>query len=398
MRRRECIAGLGAAAAWTLPARAQQPTMPVIGLLDNLPGRIERALPPFTQGLAETGYIVGRNVTIEPREGDRNRLPALAADLVRQHVTVIAVVGVIAAQVAKAATQTIPVVFGVGTDPVETGLVSSLNRPSGNLTGLTAIGAELAGKRLELLHKLVPAADTIARLENPLAFNQAETRAMQSAADVLGVRLLVLYAATENEVAPAFATLIEQHAGALVMSGASFLPGVVDQIISLSGRYAVPTLFFVRGPVAGGALASYGSTIELFRQMGVYTGRILKSEKPADLPIIQPTKFEFVINLKTAKALGLTIPETLLATADERNKSWLATAALGQNEPSNDVRSDGSFPRKRSPGAGDGCAADHCQPGLLLVAELAPIADAAAGGCGICNGPCMDGARGARGI
>ena len=269
----------------------------MIGWLDAVPGTMERSLPLFKQGLAETGYIVGRNVTIMSREGDRDRLPALAADLVRQPVTVIAVVGVTAAQVAKA-----------------------VSRPSGNLTGLAAIGSELAGKRLELLHKLVPAADTIAMLvrQGGSVFNQAETRAVQSAADVLGVRLLVLYAATESEVAPAFATLIEQRAGALVMSSNAFSPGEVDQIISLAGRYAVPTLFYVRGPVAGGALASYGTrVIDSLRQMGLYTGRILKGEKPADLPVVQLTKFEFVINLKTAKALGLTIPESLLATADE---------------------------------------------------------------------------------
>jgi putative tryptophan/tyrosine transport system substrate-binding protein len=320
MRRRDFIAGLGSAAAWPLPARSQQPTMPVIGWLYEVPGTMERILPRFSQGLAETGYIVGRNVTITSREGDRDRLPALAADLVRQHVTVIAAVGLTAAQVAKAATQTIPVVFGIAGDPIEAGLVASLNRPSGNLTGLTTIGAELAGKRLEMLHKLVPAADSIAMLVRQAGseFIQAETRAMQSAARVLGVRLLVLSAATDREVAEAFAILVEQRAGALVMSSNAFSPGEVDQIISLAGRYAVPTLFYVRGPVAGGALASYGSsTGDANRQMGVYTGRILKGEKPADLPVMQPTKFEFVINLKTAKSLGLTIPETLLATADE---------------------------------------------------------------------------------
>jgi putative ABC transport system substrate-binding protein len=318
--RRTFIAGLGAAAAWPLAARAQQPAVPVIGWLDEVPGTMERFLPPFSQGLAEIGYVVGRNVTIESHEGDRARQPALAADLVRRRVTVIAVVGVTAAQVAKEATQTIPVVFGIAGDPVEAGLVASLNRPSGNLTGVTAISNELAGKRFEVLHKLVPAAETIAMLARQPGsdFIQAETRAMQSAADVLGVRFLVLYAATESEVAPAFASLIEQHAGALVMSNNVFSPAAVDQIISLAGRYAVPTLFGLRAQVAGGALASYGATvIELIRQMGVYTGRILKGEKPADLPVQAPTKFELVINLKTAKALGLTIPETLLATADE---------------------------------------------------------------------------------
>jgi putative tryptophan/tyrosine transport system substrate-binding protein len=270
--------------------------------------------------LAETGHVLGRNVTIESREGDRDKVPALAADLVRQHVTVIVAVGVTTAQVAKAATQTIPVVFGIAGDPVEVGVVASLNRPSGNLTGVTTIGGEVAAKRLELLHKLVPTADTIAMLARQpgSAFNQAETRAMQSAADVLAVRLLLLYAATENEVAPAFATLVEQHAGALVLSGNNFSAAAIDQIISLAGRYAVPTLFYDRDHIAGGGLVSYGAPLsEIRRQMGVYVGRILKGEKPADLPIMQPTKFELVINLKTAKALGLTIPETLLATADE---------------------------------------------------------------------------------
>jgi putative ABC transport system substrate-binding protein len=318
MRRRQFIAGLGGAVAWPMAARAQQPTVPVIGWLDAVPGTMERILPLFNQGLAETGYVVGRNVTITSREGDR--LPALAADLVRQHVTVITVVGVTAAQVAKAATQTIPVVFLMAGDPVEVGVVASFNRPSGNLTGVTTVSAELAGKRLELLHKLVPAADTIAMLARQPGSNfiQAETRAMQSAADVLGVRLLVLYAATESEVAQAFATLIEQHAGALVTSSNVFSLAAIDQIISLAGRYAVPTLVFARAEVAGGALASYGpKRDETFRLMGVYAGRILKGEKPADLPVMLPTKLELVINLKTAKALGLTISETLLATADE---------------------------------------------------------------------------------
>ena len=235
-------------------------------------------------------------------------------------MTVIAVVGVTAAQVAKAATQTIPVVFLMAGDPVEVGVVASLNRPSGNLTGVTSVSAELAGKRLEQLHKLVPAADTIVMLARQpgSAFIQAETRAMQSAADVLGVRLLVLYAATESEVALAFATFIEQHAGALVISSNVFSLAALDQIISLAGRYGVPTLFYSRAEVAGGALASYGTNRdEIVRLMGVYTGRILKGEKPADLPVMQPVKFELVINLKAAQALGLTIPETLLATADE---------------------------------------------------------------------------------
>jgi putative tryptophan/tyrosine transport system substrate-binding protein len=318
MRRRQFIAGLGSAAAWPCAARAQQPATPVIGWLNNVPGTLERNLTPFTRGLAETGYVVGRNVIIEPREGEA--LPTFAADLVRRHVTVIVAVGSIAAQVAKAATQTIPVVFLMAGDPVEVGVVASLNRPSGNLTGIAALGEEIAGKRFELMHKLVPAADPIAMLARSAGSEliQAETRAMRSAAGVLGVHLLVLFAATQSEVASAFATLVEQHVGALVTSSNVFPPAAYDQIISHARRYAVPTLFFTRAPVAAGALASYGvQPGETFRQMGVYTGRILKGGKPADLPIMQPTKLELVINLKTAKALGLTIPETLLATADE---------------------------------------------------------------------------------
>jgi putative tryptophan/tyrosine transport system substrate-binding protein len=314
MRRREFIVGLGSAAAWPLVARAQS-VMPVIGWLNPVPGTMERYLPAFNQGLADTGYVVGRNVTIESREGGLDRLPALAADLVHRQVTVIAAVGIRSAQAAKAATQTIPVVFAMVGDPVEVGVVASLNRPSGNLTGVTAVGSELVGKRLELLHKLVPAADPIAHLVRIGGFEQAN---LQTAARVLGVRLLTHVGGTESEIAAAFATIVEQRAGALLTSSGAFSPASFDQIISLAGRYAVPTLFFGRDRVVSGGLASYGTpTSDLFRQMGVYTGRVLKGEKPSDLPIVQPTKFEFVINLKTAKALGLTIPETLLATADE---------------------------------------------------------------------------------
>jgi putative ABC transport system substrate-binding protein len=281
---------------------------------------MEQGLPSFAQGLAETGYVVGRNVTMEPREVDREQLPALAADLVRRNVTVIVTVGANSALAAKAATQTIPVVFLMGNDPVKVGVAASLNRPSGNLTGVTAVGTELTGKRLELLHQLVPTADPIAMLGGAAdsELMKAETKAMQSAASVLGLRLLVLSAVNESEVAAAFATIVEQHAGALVTSSGALTPAKRDQIVSLAGRYAIPTMFLARVPVERGGLASYGPSIsELVRQAGVYTGRILKGAKPSELPIVQPTKFEFVINLKTAKALGLTIPETLLATADE---------------------------------------------------------------------------------
>jgi putative ABC transport system substrate-binding protein len=292
--------------------------MPVIGWLNApaAPGTMERFLPAFNQGLAETGYVEGRNVTIESREGSVEQLPALAADLVRRRVTVIVAAGNRPAQAAKAATQTIPVVFGIAGDPVELGVAASLNRPSGNLTGITAVGSELAGKRLELLHKLVPAADPIAYLTR--VGGGPEQANVQTAARVLGVRLLALVGATESVIAAAFATIVEQRAGALLIGSGVFSPAAFDQIISLAGRYAVPTLFFTRERVVSGGLASYGITVtEFARQMGVYTGRILKGEKPADLPIVRPDKFELVINLKTAKALGLTIPETLLATADE---------------------------------------------------------------------------------
>jgi putative ABC transport system substrate-binding protein len=314
IKRREFIAGLGSAAAWPVVARAQQLPLPVIGWLSPIPGTMQLWLPAFTQGLAETGYIVGRNVTIEPREGGPDQQPALAADLVRRHVTVIVAAGVTPALAAKAATQTIPVVFGMVADPVEVGVVASLNRPSGNLTGVAFVGNEIAGKRFELMHRLVPAADPIAMLSK----GGADQAAMQPAARVLGVRLLALSAVTVSEVAAAFATLGEQHAGALVTGSGGFSPAAFDQIISLAGRYAVPTLFFTRRAVASGGLASYGPELSgSLHQMGVYTGRILKGEKPADLPVVQPIKFELVINLKTANALGLTIPETLLATADE---------------------------------------------------------------------------------
>jgi putative ABC transport system substrate-binding protein len=319
-KRRTFIAGVGSAAAWPVLARAQQQAVPVIGLLNvpAAPGTVERYLPAFKEGLADTGYVVGRNVAIEYREGGVDQLPALAADLVRRQVTVIVATGIRPTRAAKAATQTIPLVFAIVGDPVELGFVASFNRPSGNLTGVTTVGSELAGKRLELLHKLVPVADPIAYLARLAGGAGPELANLQAAARVLGVHLLPLVAATETEMAAAFATIGERHAGALLISAGAISPAAVDQIISLARRYVVPTLFFTREGVVSGGFASYGTSIfELLRQAGGYAGRILKGEKPADLPIMQPTKFEFVINLKTAKALGLTIPETLLATADE---------------------------------------------------------------------------------
>ena len=304
MRRREFIAGIGGAAAWPVVARAQQRALPMIGWLPvaGARGTMERFLPAFNQGLADTGYVVGRNVTIEYHEGDVDQMPALAADLVRRQVTVIVATGIRTVQAAKAATQTIPVVFAIVGDPVELGFVASLNRPSGNLTGITSVGIELAGKRLDLLHKLVPVADPIALLAGSTGpGNQTETRSMQSAARVLGVRLLPFVVETESEVAAVFTSLVEQHAGAVVTTSSIFSSALFDKIISLAGRYALPTLFFGRNQVVRGGLASYGVASasdgivggELIRQMGVYTGRILKGEKPADLPVVQPDKFDW---------------------------------------------------------------------------------------------------------
>jgi putative ABC transport system substrate-binding protein len=252
MKRRTFIAGLGSAAAWPVAARTQQGAVPVIGWLGPVPGMIEGYLPAFSQGLAESGYAVGRNVTIARREGDR--LPALAADLVRRQVTVIVAAG--SARAAKAATQTIPVVFGILGDPIQVGVVARLSRPLGNLTGVTTLGSGLAGKRLEMLHKLVPAADPIALLTR--IGTGPEPAAMQSAARALGIRLLSLIGETESEVAAAFATLVEQHAGALVIGSNQNSPAVIDQIISLASRYGVPTLFFTRERAVSGGLASYG--------------------------------------------------------------------------------------------------------------------------------------------
>jgi putative tryptophan/tyrosine transport system substrate-binding protein len=273
--------------------------------------------------LAETGYIEGQNVAIEYRwaEGHFDRLPALVADLVRRRVAVIAIAGTTAsALAAKAATQTIPIVFTIGSDPVEIGLVASLNRPGGNLTGVTALQAAVVAKRFEMLHELAPAATPIAFLVNPTnaAVAQAETREAQVAARVLGVDLLVLNASTPSEIDTAFATMVGERAGALVTSSETFFMTQRVQFAVLAARHAVPTIYAWRENVEAGGLMSYGSNpLDSIRQAGVYTGRTLKGEKPADLPVQQSTKIELVINLKTAKALGLTIPETLLATADE---------------------------------------------------------------------------------
>jgi putative tryptophan/tyrosine transport system substrate-binding protein len=323
MRRREFIAGLGTTAAWPVVAQGQA-AVPVIGWLHG--GTMEAArdtIPAFHQGLAEIGYVEGRNIAVEYRwaEGDAERLTALAADLVRKKVTVIvALPSILTARAAKAATQSIPVVFFEGGDPVEVGLVASFNRPGGNLTGIYAQSAEIAAKRLALLHEMVPAATSIGVLVNPanLYFTQIETRDLPSASRLLGVRVQFINGGTESDIAAAFATLVEQQAGALLVGSDFFFWAVRDEIISLAAHYKMPTMFFESTAVAAGGLVNYAPSLrDLYRQVGIYAGRILNGEKPADLPVLQPTKFEFFINLKTAKALGLTIPETLLATADE---------------------------------------------------------------------------------
>jgi putative ABC transport system substrate-binding protein len=323
MKRREFITLLGGAAGWPLAARAQQPKVPVIGWLDSgsadLQARVVRA---FRQGLGETGYVEGRNVAIEYRwaEGQYDRLPALAADLVRRQVTVIATSGgTPPALAARAATTTIPIVFRLGTDPVQAGLVASLNRPGGNLTGASVLNVEVVPKRLELLHELVPTATVMAVLINSANSNaETQSKDAQAAARTLGLQLHVLYASTESEFDAVFATLVQLRAGGLVIGGDPFLSSRLEQLAALTLRHAVPAIHQLREFPAAGGLMSYGAPIiDPSRLAGVYSGRILKGEKPADLPVIQPTKFELVINLKTAKALGLTVSNQMQLLADE---------------------------------------------------------------------------------
>ena len=324
MRRREFIALVGSAAARPFGVRAQQPTMPVIGWLDSEPAGAspELAIAGFLQSLSDAGYVEGRNVTIEYRSGgDKNdRLLALARDLVGRQVTVIAAHGTSSALAARAATQTIPIVFMTGQDPVHIGLVPSLNLPGGNITGITVLTAEITGKRLELLREVVPTVATVAVLVDPTNPVAAEgfTREVEVATRVLGLRTLNLNASTSSEIEAAFATIVEQRANALLINGYLSYFGRRDLIGALASRHRVPTMYAYREYTAAGGLASYGPNLpEVYRLVGSYTGRILKGEKPSDMPVHQVTKFELVINLKTAKALGLTIPPSLLARADE---------------------------------------------------------------------------------
>jgi putative ABC transport system substrate-binding protein len=314
---------LGAALVWPLAARAQQKAMPVIGYLsDGAPGP-RSGVAAFRQGLSETGYVEGQNVTIEYRwaEGRYDRLPELAADLAARNVAVIAADSTPAALAAKNATATIPIVFAVGADPVEHGLVTSFARPGGNLTGFSGLPVELMPKRIELLSELVPQARVIALLVNPNnpTFTEHLIRdRLQEAARVKGVKLAIVEASTESEIDAAFASLVRLQTGGLVVSPDNFFGSRREQLLALAARHAVPAMYSWREWVAAGGLISYGTSLPaVYRQTGVYVGRILKGEKPADLPVQQPTTFELVINLKTAKALGLTIPQSILTRADE---------------------------------------------------------------------------------
>jgi putative ABC transport system substrate-binding protein len=321
MLRREFIAGLGGAAAWPLAARAQQPVMPVIGFVNS--GSAEASagyVAAFRKGLGETGHIEGQNVTVEYHwlEGQYDRLPALMADLVRRRVAVIATpASVPASYAAIAATTTIPIVFGVADDPVQLGLVASLSRPGGNATGINSFNVELVAKRLALLHEMLPKAVRVAALLNP-ANSSNNLPYVQEAARTIGLQIHVLNASTSREIDGAFDTLVRERSDALLVAGDGFFTSRRVQFATLAARDRIPAAYSVRDFVAAGGLMSYGTDqAERFRQTGVYAGKILNGTKPADLPVLQPTKFEFAINLKTAKALGLTIPETLLATADE---------------------------------------------------------------------------------
>lgn len=322
MRRRELIQLIGGAAAWPLAARAQQPSIPVIGFLGSrAPGEDPQLLTSFRLGLKEGGYVEGQNVVVDYRfaENQYDRLPALAADLVQRQVTMIVANGP-AAKAAKAATSTIPIVFTVGFDPVEIGLVASLNRPGGNVTGASILDVELGPKRLELLRELVPHAAIIAVLVNPTDPVRAEniSRAVQTAARTLGLQSNVLQASNERDFDAVFARLLQMRADGLVIGGEPFFNSRSEQLGALTAHHNVPAIFQFREFTAGGGLASYGASLtDSYRQVGAYAARILKGERPADLPIVRASKFELVINLKTAKALGLTVPAKLLFTADE---------------------------------------------------------------------------------
>jgi putative tryptophan/tyrosine transport system substrate-binding protein len=323
MKRRQFIALLGSAAAWPLACYAQQAPMPVIGFLSSRsPGESSAVVAAFRQGLSEAGYLVGKNVSIDYRwaEGQYDRLPALAAELISLRVAaILAAGGPPSALAAKAATSSIPIVFSAASDPVGLGLVASLNRPGGNLTGMSTLTTPLVAKGVELLKELLPAASVMAYLANPSnPSGGGESKAALAAAQNLGIALHVLNASTENELVTAFKMLTTLHTNGLVVAGEPFFDSRRQKIVELAATHAVPTSYAWRENVVAGGLMSYGTNIaDSYRQAGVLAGRVLKGEKPADLPVMLPTKFELTINLKTAKTLGLMVPPTLLARADE---------------------------------------------------------------------------------
>jgi putative tryptophan/tyrosine transport system substrate-binding protein len=323
MRRREFIAGLGSAAAWPVVARAQQPAMPVVGYIgtQSADDDYKNFTVPFLQGLKEAGYVVGQNAAIEYRwaENQYDRLSALAADLVRRRVAVIVANQTPAALAAKAATTTIPIIFTTGGDPVALGLVASLNHPGGNLTGTAVLTGELSPKQLQLLRQLIPNAATFGVLADPgFPPTPSIITALQAAAHTLGLQLVVVNARTDSDLETAFAAFSQQHVGAVLVNDSNFYSRRMEQLAALAARHALPAIYPLREFALAGGLMSYGSSLGYFyHQAGIYTGRILKGDKPADLPVQQVTKIDLVINLTTAKALGLTVPETLLATADE---------------------------------------------------------------------------------
>ena len=323
MRRREFITMISSAAVWPLAARAQQAAMPMIGFLSSRsPGDSAGVVAAFWQGLGKSGFVEGQNVVITFRwaEGHYDRLPVLAAELVDLRVAALfAAGGPPSALAAKAATRTIPIVFSAVNDPVDLGLVPSLNRPGGNITGMSFLNSELIGKSAQLLKEMVPAADAIACLVNPSS-PSAELYAKEAPtmASTLGIRVPVLNASTEHDLDEAFASLGKIGADALVVPAEPFIDSQRDRIVALAARYAVPMIAGLREYVLAGGLMSYGASLpDSYRRAGIYVGRVLKGEKPSDLPVMQPTKFDLVVNLKTAKALGLTVPDRLLALADE---------------------------------------------------------------------------------
>jgi putative ABC transport system substrate-binding protein len=323
MQRRDFIAGLGSAAAWLVVARAQQPALPVIGYLgaQSADDDYKARTIPFLQALQETGYVVGENVAIEYRgaENQYALLPALAADLVRRRVALIVASSTRTALAAKAATTIIPIVFASGGDPVQSGLVASLNRPAGNLTGSAVLTAELSPRRLQLLHELIPNAVLFGVLADPAALNiESAIPDIQLAARRLGLQPLVVNARTDSDLETAFATFSQQAVGAVMVGNGNFFNGRTEQLAALAARYKLPTIYTFREFAIAGGLMSYGSSLSyMFHQAGIYAGRILNGEKPANLPVQQITKIELTLNLKTAKALGITFPTSLLGRADE---------------------------------------------------------------------------------